>query len=189
MLLIYITLIAMLAMAGKPKRRRRMGKYIRGTVDEATGLSTLAALTVAKQDFDETVNERTLISSIVATYSLSLFTKASGAGPIQVGIAHSDYSAAEIEAVLEATGSWDEGDLVQQELSKRKIRRIGIFDIPDDATEVSVLNDGKAIKSKLNWILNQGDTLSLWGYNLGASALATTVPVIQAVGHANLFPR
>ncbi len=165
-----------------------MGRYIRGTIDEDHGYTALASKDVALTVFDETVNERTLVSSIVATYSNKGLTPEAGVGPIMVGICHSDYTAAEVEAFIETTGSWDEGDLVQQEVAARKIRRIGVFE-EDSALETETLNDGKPIKTKLNWILNQGQTLSLWTYNMGTAPVSTTAPVANAQGHVNLFPK
>ncbi len=189
MLLIYITLIAMLAMAKHPRRRRRMGRYLRGAVDESLSMATLASKTLVLAIFDETVNERTLISSLVATWSLRNFTPIANAGPILVGVSHSDYTAAEIEAFIEATGSWNEGNMTQQEIAKRKIRRVGVFDTPDAAEDTAVLNDGKPIKTRLNWILLQGQSLNQWSYNLGSAAFATSTPVVDMSGHANLWPR
>ncbi len=165
-----------------------MGRYIRGGVDEVLSLGTLAGLTLVATPFDEVVRERTLISSLVATYAMSDMTLGASIGPIMVGIAHSDYTDAEIEEVIEMTDSWDEGNLVEQELSKRKIRRIGIFDLDGSGSD-TVLNDGKPVKTKLNWILNSAQSLRLWAYNMGANALATTVPVVRIQGHANLWPR
>ncbi len=175
--------------AKKPRRRRRMGKYLRGSVDDEVGFAALAAKDVAEAAFDEVVNERTLVSSVVASYTLSNFTPIASAGPIVVGLSHSDYSSAEIEEWIETTGSWNETDLVQQEVASRKIRRIGVFETPDAATDSVALNDGRPMKTKLNWILNQGQTLNLWVYNSGAAAVATTTPVVHANGHANLWPR
>ncbi len=191
MLEILVIVIAMLVMArkGKPRRRRSMGRYIRGNIDEFNGLSTLGAKTIATVQFDEVVNERTLVSSIVATYSMTAFTKSTGDGPIMVGIAHGDYTATEIEEYLESVDSWDEGNLQEREVRGRKIRKIGIFLNPADEASVAVLNDGKPIKTRLNWILNQAQTLQLWAYNMGTSALATTSPIVSAQGHANLWPR
>jgi len=166
-----------------------MGKYLRGDVDEFAGLTTLGAKTLVSVTFDSVVNERTLVSSVDAIYGLSLLTPASGVGPIMVGLAHSDYSDAEIQAVIDATGSWNEGDLVAQEVGNRKVRRVGIFEIPDDALDAVVLNDGKSIKTKLNWMLLQGQSLKLWAFNTGANPVATTVPVVTCQGHANLWPR
>ncbi len=166
-----------------------MGKYIRGNIDHGLQLSTLAAKDVIETQFSSTVNERTLISSVVAKYSLTAFTKSTGDGPIMVGLSHSDYNAAEIEEWIENTGSWNETDLVNQEIAGRKIRQIGTFENPADEAETSVLNDGKPIKTKLNWIVLQGQSLNLWAYNMGSSPLATTDPLVQCFGHANLWPR
>ncbi len=181
-------------MARRPKRQyRRTGgnrsfRYLRGNVDESVTLATLAGRTLISSTFDETVNERTLVTSIRALYSLEQFTKVAGDGPIWVGVAHSDYTDAEIEEVLEITTSWNEGDKIGQERAKRKVRKIGIFDVPNSTAEVSVLNDGKPIKTKLNWILLQGQTLKLWVYNLGSGGL-TAGSVVRAQGNVNLWPR
>ena len=186
-----LIMVAAAAMAkARPKRRRRMGRYIRGNVDENLALGTLAAGSLISAIFDETVNGRTFISSLVASWSLSNMTPGDNDGPIVVGVAHSDYNDAEIEAFIENTGSWNEGDMVQsREVGKRLIRKIGQFPVPASSTVGVVLNDGKPIKTKLNWILNQGQTLRYWAYNPGSSALATTDPDVRLQGHVNLWPR
>ncbi len=176
-------------MARDKRRNRKFRRYLKGSVDETLNLGTLAPTTLVGAAFDETVNERTFVSSIRATHSLSEFTPAADRGPILVGVAHSDYSDAEIEAVIENTGSWNEGNLVQQEVAKRKVRRIGIFEIPDNATDAVVLNDGKPITTKLGWILVQGQGLRQWAYNMGTAALVTTDPAYRMQGHANLWPQ
>ncbi len=166
-----------------------MGRYVRGTIDESLDLGTLASKTAVFSSFD-TVNERTLVSSIVGFYSLSDFTDAVGDGPILVGLAHSDYLLAEIEEYLEQAASWNEGDKKAQEIGKRQIRRVGVFESSvADSQGSAVLNDGKSIKTKLNWIVNQGQTINLFAYNMGDSALATTDPDLVVTGHANLWPK
>ncbi len=172
----------------KHKARRRMGKYIRGSIDEDLDLGTLAAKTLIAGAFDESANQRMLVSSIVATWTLDGMV--AGQGPILFGIAHSDYDSPEIEAVIENTGSWDEGNKVAQEIAKRQVRIIGTMVGPmDTGTDDVVWNDGKPVKTKLNWILNTSDTLDLWAYNLSTAALTTAAPVLRASGHANLWPR
>ncbi len=178
-----------LAKRGRGRGKRRMGRYIRGNIDEGVGIGTLAGVTLISTTFDETVNERTLVSSIVATWAISNWTAIASNGPFLVGVAHVDYSAAEIEAVIENTGSWDEGDLVQQEVANRKVRIVGTLVPAGSAAESSRLNDGRPVKTKLNWILNQGDTLQAWVYNTGSVATATTTPTLRVQGHANLWPR
>ncbi len=177
-------------MADKKRRRRRSrGRYIKGAIDETLDLGTLASKTLIANVFDETVEERTRVSSIDATWSLADFTPGAGDGPILCGVAHSDYSAAEIEEVIENTGSWTEGSKTEQEIAKRLVRIVGVFTEADAAASINqvALNDGLPIKTKLNWILNGGDTLKVFAYNMGDSALATTDPDLHVYGHANLW--
>ncbi len=167
-----------------------MGKYIRGRVNENLSLGTLAPVTLVSVIFDESPIERTLVSSIVVTYSMENKTVGGGDGPILLGIAHSDYTDAEIEEVIENAGSWNEGDLVQsKEIARRLVRTVGVFEETGPNLSSQVLNGGSPITTKLNWILATGKTLRLWAYNLGNSALDTTVPVVHAEGHANLWPK
>ncbi len=177
-------------MARKP-RRRRMGRYIRGAINHKLNLGTLAAATVIGSNLAEVVNERTLVSSIVTSVSVNDWTEGLNIGPIRVGVAHSDYSDAEIEAWIEATDSWDEGDKVAQEVAGRKIRDIGtmVSSFSGGSGSESYLQDGKPIKSKLNWILLQGQTIKFWAFNMGSAAFATTDPDVNFQGHANLWPR
>ncbi len=169
---------------------RKFQKYLRGQVDELTQPDSLAARTLAATNFDETVNERTYASSMVAIWSLDNFTGGVAVGPPMVGVAHSDYTAAEIEEFVENTGSWNEGDLVSQEVAKRKVRIVGTFELEGSSgNEVITLNEGKPIKTKLGWTLLQGQTLKLWTYNLGTAAFLTTIPNIHCEGHINLWPR
>ncbi len=188
--LILLGLLGVLLAKRKPTKRS-MGRYIRGRVDEELSLGTLAGKTLVSTTFDETVQERTLVTSIVATWSMRSMTAVSNSGPVVFGVAHGDYSDAEIEEVIENAGSWDEGNKVSQEISKRQVRTIGVFraEEGDAGTGVVVINHGRPVKTRLNWILNQGVRLKIWGYNMGTAALQTTVPIIAAEGHANLFPR
>ncbi len=169
--------------------RRSFANYMKGRVDEGLALSTLASTTLISAVFDETVTERTKISSIVVSAAMILYTPAAGDGPIEIGVAHSDYNDTELEEWVENTGSWDVGDNIQsKEIGRRMVRSLGMFDKADtDANAPDTINDGKPMKIKLNWILNSGQTLRLWAYNHGTSALATTNPVVSLKGHANLW--
>ncbi len=189
MMTIIILMMAAAVMMARRGRGRAMGRYIRGNVDEELALAALASKDVVGAVFDETVTERTKVTSIVATYSLGELTPAAGVGPIICGVAHSDYTDAEIEEWLELSGQWAEGNMVAREVASRKIRQIGTFETPDGATSVGVLNDGRAIKTKLNWILTTGQTLRLWAYNSGLQPVATTTPSLTVNGHVNLFPQ
>ncbi len=168
-------------------KRRPRGKYLNGPVDEDLALGTLAAKTGITQIFGSVVNEAMRVSSVSIRYALSNFTLIAGAGPILVGIAHSDYTLSEIEEFLEQTAGWNVGDRIAQERAGRLIRRIGIFEGPDADGDAVALNDGKPIKTKLNWLLATGQSLQVFGYNLGEQSLATTNPNINLQGKANLW--
>ncbi len=182
-----IIMLMLMGRKGRGRRGRSMANYLRGAVDEELDLGSLAARTLISTPFDEVARERMRVTSVVGTYTLSDVTVATGDGPVLVGLAHSDYSDPEIEAWIENSGSWDEGDLVQQEVAGRKIRKVGIFESKDLAAESAVLNDGKPIKTKLNWVFKTGQTVDLWAYNMGSSAFATTNPTLRLQGHANIF--
>ncbi len=191
-ILVVMAVIAIL-MARKGRGRRAMGRYLRGNIDETKSLGGLGANTGIVQAFDGTVSERTFVSSIVASWSMQGWTDTDNTGPITVGLAHGDYTLAEIEAWVEQAGAatWEEGDLIAREVSDRKIRKVGTFGSAGGGLLGSVvLNDGRNIKTKLNWILNAGQGIQMWAYNNGSAAVSgTTVPDVTVQGHANLWPR
>ncbi len=164
-----------------------MRSYIKGNIDELLALSTLAAATLIGGNFDNDVNERTLVTSIVSTWSMQNFTPQVADGPIVFGVAHSDYTDAEVEEVLQLTSSWQAGAMIEQEKGARKVKIIGTFETPEDATKTARFNDGRPMKTKLNWVLDSGQTLKQWCYNQGTDALGTTSPTVRMQGHANLF--
>ncbi len=164
-----------------------MRGYLKGNIDEELNLGTLAVKTLVADTFDESPEEKTFLSSIVVTWALDNLT--TDQGPIIFGIAHSDYSDAEIEAVIENQASWDAGSKVEQEIAKRLVRQIGVFTADSGATAVADVrfNDGRPLKTKLNWTLNTNDTLKMWAYNIGDAALSATAPIMLCNGHANLW--
>ncbi len=182
---------ALLVLLAKRSSRRRMTGYKRGNIDDVLDIGTLAANTLISAALGGTVSEKTLVSSAVATWSVSDWTLAAGDGPLMVGYAHSDYTDAEIEAWIETSGSWQVGSKVQDEISKRLIRHVGTLVAPpnENIGSQAILNDGKPIKTKLNWVLATGQTLRIWAYNAGDSAFGSTDPDMHVQGHANLFPR
>lgn len=163
-------------------RRRRGKKLLKGETTTNLVLSTLADVTALAQNMGDTVKGRTFALSAELTWAIRSLTV--GEGPIAVGLAHSDYTSAEIEEYIENAGGWDEGDLVSQEISKRKIRHVGTFS--GEAAE-EVLNDGEPIKTTLKFILNDATTLKVWAYNRSGAAL-TTGAIVNTIGHVWLRP-
>ncbi len=165
-----------------------MGSYIRGNIDENLDLGTLAAKTLVANTWDESVTEKSLVSSIVVTWSLDGLV--AGQGPLLFGVAHSDYTDAEIEEVIENASSWNRGDKIAQERAKRLVRIIGDFVGTLDSGTVDVqYNDGKPMKTKLNWSLQTGATLKMWVFNVSDAALTTAAPDLRANGHANIWQK
>ncbi len=184
MIELMLLLAALMTMARRGRsRRRKFRRYLRGAVELEFELATLASRTLVSAIFPDSVNETTWVSSLIASWSFTDFTAGLDIGPTLVGVAHSDYADSEIEAWVEQSESWEVDDLVAREIGSRKIKRVGQFSTND------VLNDGKPIRTKLNWYLNTGQTLRVWAYNKGLNPYATTSPVVGVSGHVNLWPR
>ncbi len=111
---------------------------------------------------------------------VSLHNLTAGQGPIIVGVAHSDYTDAEIEEFVENVTSWTQSDQISQERSRRKIRQIGVF---SGVGAEEVLNDGKPIRTKCRWQLQDGQALNFWAYN-ASGAVLTTGGVVDFFGKA-----
>jgi len=101
----------------------------------------------------------------------------------QFGFAHSDYSAAEVEEALEAGGSMDLGDKIDQEHANRLVRQIGTISQAGAlaAAAGASFNDGKPVKTRLNWLMSTGDTLNVWVRN-ASGVVWTTGSGITVLG-------
>ncbi len=183
-------ILAVLLMARRGRARRKYRRYIRGNVEHVLSLSTLGPAVVISEILDDVLVEKAWLSSCKLIWSMSELTLSPNDGPIMVGVAHSDYTSTEIEEWIENTGAWDQGDKRTQEIASRKIRMVGTFPVRvGAATGVAVvLNDGKPIRTKCNWQLITAQSLRVWAFNLGSSALAGTNPQVQINGFCNLWP-
>ncbi len=157
----------MLVVAKTRKRGRRSRKrYLK--VQDSFSIGALAAGALSKEDLPDTVDDKVFALWFKGTVAMSGHT--ANEGGFQVGLAHSDYSAAEVEQALEATGNWDEGDLVAREQGKRRVRTLGQF---EGIGVTEVLNDGKPVFIKLMFPLENGTTLATWARNNTGSAFTT----------------
>ncbi len=163
-----------------------MGKYIRGNVEENLAIGVVGSGALISDQWDETVNEKALLSSIVTTWSVDNLQPLDG--PLIFGVAHSDYTVAEITEVIATGGSWDSGNLISQEISKRKVRQVGVISGINVAIVDYVHNEGRPVKTKLNWMLQTGDGLQMWMFNRGA-AVTVTGATLKCSGFANLWQR
>jgi len=149
-------------------------------MDAELVLGTLADNTLLSGVVGENTDQDMFLMSIDGIWALGAHT--AGEGPITVGLAHEDYTDAEIQQFLDNTGSWSPGDLIDQEIAKRKIRIVGVF--PGADTD-EVLNDGKPIRTKCMWRNATGQSLKNWAFNKSGAPL-TTGSVILLTGNAYL---
>ncbi len=176
-------------MVKHPKRRRKFRRYLRGEISNKFNLGTLAGQAIVSDLVDDNVTESTWLSSVKATWAIDDLTPGADIGPIMVGIAHGDYATSEILEWVTNTAAWKVGDKIAQEISRRLIRKVGIFREPETAASSVTLNDGKPITTKCGWMLATGQTVRIWAMNTGDNPLATTDPEVHTEGHANLWPK
>ncbi len=169
-------------MARKPRKRVRL---IKGTLEINQTLGTLAAA-VGVLEATDTVSDRSYLLSVEATYALEGLTQAEG--PIKLYWAHSDYTLAEVEAYIESTTAWSDADEISKEISRRKIRQVGVFSMPAVTGAVPALNNGLPLKTKIGFVINEGQGLNLVAYNDGGSQL-TTGAVVRVDGHCWIKPQ
>ena len=174
-------------MAKKRGSRRRYRKYLKGQVQVSHLLTSIQPKSLTGTQLGDSVTEKAWLSSIKCEWSLANWSPGVGDGPIVCGVAHSDYSDAEIEEWVENLGSWEAHDLIMQERSRRKIRQVAVIPTPGATSAAIVLNDGKPIHTKCGFMLGSGQTLRVWTYNRGTSALVDGA-IMDVMGHANLWP-
>ncbi len=171
-----------LGMANKRPYRRRQSRRFnlrRVRVTASVGAGALASLDVTAGAVGSAVADKVRFISVKFAYALS------GAqvedDSYEFGLAHSDYTAAEIEECLESQTAIDLGDKVAQERANRLVRVIGTFGSVRSAAGGSMFNDGRPVKTKLNWLMAAGDNLQLWIRN-GSAVIYTTGSTITITG-------
>ncbi len=161
-----------------------MANYIKGGIEENLVFSTLASGVGAEDTFDQVVNVTTRVSSIDVAWSVD---QLGAADSILFGVAHSDYTLAEIVEVIQQANSWTSADKVAKEVADRQVREIGVITNNSGLLSDAVFRNGDRVKTKLNWLLHEGQTLKMWVFNRQAAAVSTGT--LKADGHANLWQR
>lgn len=147
------------------KGRRRTFSLRKVRIATSPAIGAIATEDVESVPITAAVADKLRLISFDASYTW-IDVGASGDGALEFGLAHSDYTAAEVEQCLEAAGSIDLGDKVAQEQANRLVRRVGtISQTIAGAGEEKAYNEGRPVKTKLNWLLSEGDTLNVWFRN------------------------
>ncbi len=149
-------------MAKNRRRRRRQFNLRQVRIQNKVAAGALAPLDVAVGDLTNAAADPYRLMSIKASYSWVDIGATIDDG-FDFGLAHGDYTAAEIEECLEAQSAIDRGDKIALEQSNRLVRQIGsIPSVVAAVTGSSVFADGRQLKTKLNWYMGTGDKLKGW---------------------------
>ncbi len=158
-----------------------MKNYVKQRIVDSVSAGALAQNALISESLGVALEEEGRVSSIRGIWTIRGGTNTEG--PIVFGVAHSDYTSAEIEECLESQNSGP-NSMIENEQAKRYVREIGvILDVVGDPS----FNDGKPIKTKLNWPVEEGATpVKGWILNIGTGQM-TTGAILLFVGQANLF--
>ncbi len=151
-------------------------------IQSSSAIGALAALDVVSAVVGSVASDTYRLKSLKASWSIAdLGAQVDDA--FQFGVAHSDYTAAEIEECLEAAAAIDLGDKVAQEQANRLVRRIGTISAPGTAGPAGGIpfNDGMPVTTKLNWLISIGDQLQVWIRN-GSATVYTTGALLVLSG-------
>ncbi len=163
-------------MAKKGRKRRFNLRKVRATPALAVG--ALASLDVISGAATSALSNTLRVMSLDMAWGLSDIG-AQADDSFQFGVAHSDYDAGEIEECIEATTSMDLGDKVAQERANRLVREIGMMSANAGAAGGGIqFNDGKRVKTRLNWQLSIGDTLNVWVRNASGTIYTTGASLV-----------
>ncbi len=163
-------------------RRRRSRKFnLRQVrVSSTVALAALAPADLVAGAIGGTADSPVRIVSFKGTFSW--IDKAQIDGGAEFGLAHGDYTAAEIEECLEATTSMALADKIAQERANRMVRVLGtITGNQAIAGGEAPANDGRPIKVKLNWLIPSGENISAWIKN-SSGVVYTTGSSLSVLG-------
>ncbi len=176
-------------MAKKPYRQRRRlspETYRKVRFQKQLSLVTLAASTLLSGSVMSSASNKVRIASVEINFlwdDATGFRDANADGPLLVGVAHGDYTDAEIEQCVESLAALDFDDTIQAEHSQRRVRVIGSVSPKHEMLP----NSGGLKKVKLNWTIGEGTNLKFWAYNLSQGVALTTGSGLHASGNVNVF--
>ncbi len=141
-------------------------------------LSTLGDNTVLTVAIGPTLSENFRVTSVECWWTIRDLT--GGEGPLQVGYNHQDYSVSEINEALNAVFT-NRGSKIEREQANRLVRTVGQF---TGLSESETLNDGKSLKTKLNWALDGSGAIEAFVCNRSGATL-TTGASLELNGYIN----
>jgi len=165
-ILIILALAMTPVMAARKGKRRRSAGFRVVRVKGSVALATLANLTVVKASLFVNGGQRQFI--IAADLTWTLMNATATEGPFYCGLAHNDYTVAEIKEWIES-GAGVETNQIEQEKNRRLCRDSIVFS--GVGTE-EVANDGKPKRTKVRFHVEDSQELAFWVYNDSDATLA-----------------
>ncbi len=158
------------------ERKAKSGGLVKIPFNTSLALATLADAVVLQANVaGGTFAEDFRVTSIRSTWTMRGATP--DEGPIMLGYNHGDYTVTEVKENIESQGLSPAGK-IEREQANRLVRQIGAF---QGAGQDKVLNDGKPIRTKLNWIIQDGIGLEFFAMNQ-SGAILTTGSIIELFG-------
>ncbi len=160
----------------KHGRKRKYAKgFVAIPVNSSIALSTLTNNTTLTGSLIGTLTEDLYVTSVDLQWTIRSLT--AGEGPIQVGLAHSDYTDTEIQENLDVSYVGP-GDKITQEQARRLVRRVGLF---NGLAGEEALNNGVSVKTVCKFMIDDGLDLDIFASNRSGATL-TTGAIVQAFG-------
>ncbi len=168
--------LSFMAKRNLTKARKRNVKFSVIKFDFNRSLTTLAADAFTSINLlSNNMGRPCYAISVDTWWGLSDFV--AGEGPLEVGYAHSDLSTAEIGECLDAEPN-SPGEIIEREQASRPVRIAGLF---SGFSSGEALNDGKPMRTKLGFTLDDAQNVLMWVRNLNANPL-TTGASIRGIG-------
>ncbi len=162
--------------AGYKPRRKRSKNFVAIPFSEAVTIIDNLDGVVQLDTLLPALTEDLFIVSVDCRWGIANHTPQEG--PLEVGLAHGDYTAAELIEFLDANVI-DPDDMIANEHSKRKVRRSGLF---SGLAQEEVLNNGNAIRTPCKFTVGDGKSFTYWLRNRSGAQLTTgTLLLIQGV--------
>ncbi len=164
-------------MANTRKRSRNSKNFVAIPVEGNVTLSTLGSQAVLSANLVEgTLTEDLYVISSDLSATITGLTAGEGA-PMDIGIAHSDYSDTEIKENLDVV-LLGPGSKIELERTRRLVRKVGVANLSVSDTLQSVLSmigkgGSRIIRTKWKFTVQSGKTLDIWIQNRSGATLTT----------------
>ncbi len=187
MIYIILIMVCLMALTMAKARGRRGGRGRNMKMFQKLRVSTFLSVgaigngIVEQAALTAVLQNEYRVTSVDVVWAMRDHTAAEG--PITVGFSHPDYTDTEVLECLTAS-VLSPSHKVQQEQESRLVRVVGTF--PGILAEES-LNDGKPIKTKLNWLVADGDVAcNIFALNSSGATLTDGSDIV-VTGQINGF--